>query len=67
MRPRYGLVRGDLARRVFTSIKPATARLSYISPAWSPDGRRIAYIIVARAQDGSVSYKLALAQPDGKR
>ena len=63
--PRYGLVRGDLAARVFKSIKPATARHSYISPAWSPDGQRIAYIIVASAEDGGVSYKLALAQPDG--
>lgn len=47
--PRWGLVGGDLASRAYLSIKPPSAGRSYLSPVWSPDGEKIAYVIVKHA------------------
>ena len=64
--PRYGLVGGDLASREYKSVKPPTADRSYVSPAWSPDGDSIAYIVVKRGPEARPSYSLAIATPDGR-
>ena len=63
--PRFGLASGDLLNRDFKSIKLPTPQRSYLSPDWSPDGQRIAYIIVERAADEGLTMKLAVAKPDG--
>ena len=63
--PRFGLVAGDLLSRFFEIVKPATAWLSYRSPAWSPDSARIVYIIEVHADGARPVYRLALAAPDG--
>lgn len=61
--PRYGLVSGDLASRAYRSIKSPSAERSTMSPVWSPDGSRIAYIIAEQGTERS--YSLATAAPDG--
>ncbi|MDE2820332.1 MAG: hypothetical protein OXI40_11435 [Chloroflexota bacterium] len=64
--PRYGLVSGDLASRVYNSIKPPSPERSYLSPLWSPAGGSIAYIAVKHAPDAPPSYSLVIATPDGR-
>ena len=63
--PRFGLVSGDLASREYKSIKAPTEQRSYLSPVWSPDGSRIAYVILKHALDTPLSYSLAIAAPNG--
>ncbi len=58
--PRFSLVAGDLFTRAYKSIKPASASLSYVSPAWSPSGDAIATIIQRRNSDMSMTYQLAI-------
>ena len=64
--PRFGLVLGDLNRRKFQPIKKPTLARSYRSPAFSPAGRLIAYIIIRRNGEGSPAYQLAIARPSGR-
>lgn len=63
--PRFGLVAGDLGRREFRKFKAPTADRSYHSPAWSPDGRQIAYIAEESIGDARPAYRLVLARSDG--
>ena len=63
--PRFGLVGGDLASRAYRSVKTPSAGRSYISPDWSPDGERIAYIIERRADEEKLMYAVAIADADG--
>ena len=62
---RYGLLRGDLEGGATVTVKLPSEAISYRHPAWSPDGRHIAYIIEEQGSDSSISYKLAIAAPDG--
>ncbi len=63
---RFGLVRGDLFTRYFDLIKAPTAQISYISPAYSPDGRRLAYIIKRHDDSASWSTRLVIAYHFGQ-
>lgn len=64
---RYGLVLGDIEGNGFTAIKQPTALLSYVAPDWSPDGRRMAYIIKRIAPDSASEYAIAVAAADGSQ
>ena len=64
--PRFGLVGGDLASREYKSIRTPTAERSYVSPVWSPDGGRIAYILERRDKDAGFVYAIAIAHVDGR-
>lgn len=64
--PRFGLVGGDIGSRQYKSIKTPSESRSYIAPAWSPDGDRIAYIIESRAAETKMTYALAVADADGE-
>ncbi len=59
--PRYGLLIGELASEQFEVIKPPGDGRSYVSPAWSPDGQRIAYIIQKAG-----SHAIAVSASDGR-
>jgi len=63
--PRFSLVAGDLFTRQYSIVKLARSTLSYHSPDWSPDGRQIVYIIEESVADARISYRLAIAKPDG--
>ena len=64
--PRFGLVIGDIGSRQYKSIKRPSESRSYIAPAWSPDGARIAYIIESRAANAKMTYALALVDAEGE-
>ena len=51
--------------REYKIIKSATAQRSYVSPDWSPNGQRIAYVIELHQPATRATYALALAAPDG--
>lgn len=62
---RFALVAGDLLSREFKTIKHPRAEQSYVSPVWSPDNSRFAYIIERHQPDMRPMYALASAAPDG--
>lgn len=63
--PRYGLVAGSLFTRAYAIVKPPSAALSYLSPTFLPNGRKIAYIIERQESDTTKTYQLAIALPSG--
>lgn len=63
---RFGLVRGDLFTRYFNVVKAPTAERSYISPAYSPDGRRLAYIVKRHDDPSSWRTRLVIADAFGQ-
>ena len=63
--PRFGLLRVNLINGEVHSVKVPTEQVSYLSPVWSPEGARIAYIIKAHYAEGRPSYSVAIAAPAG--
>ncbi len=57
---RYGLLIGDLRSAEFVVYRPPGDSRSITAPAWSPDGRRIAYVV-----EEAGAFRVTISAPAG--